>query len=229
VGLVSVNVSLPRYLGEHRGKPVTSGIAKVPVTADEVWLDHLNIEGDGQADPSVHGGADKAVYAYPSEHLAPWSAELGQDLGPSGQLGPSGPQSGQLGPAAFGENLTTAGWTEDDVRIGDRWEWGDAVLEVCQPRWPCYKLVMYRGRGDIQRRMHANGRTGWYLRVLRAGLVPVAGPVSVVERHPALASVRLAHDAASPNSDVPEDVIEALLALPALADEWKIALVRRLP
>jgi len=213
VGLVSVNVSLPRYLGEHRGKPVTSGIAKVPVTADEVWLDHLNIEGDGQADPSVHGGEDKAVYAYPSEHLAPWSAELGQDLGP----------------AAFGENVTTAGWTEDDVRIGDRWEWGDAVLEVCQPRWPCYKLVMHRGRGDIQRRMHANGRTGWYLRVLQAGRVPVAGPITVAERHPALASVRLAHDAASPNSDVPEDVIEALLALPALADEWKIALVRRLP
>jgi len=212
VRLVSVNVSLPRYLGEHRGRPVMSGIAKVAVVADEIRLDRVNLEGDGQADPEVHGGLDKAVYAYPSEHLAPWSAELGEPLAP----------------AAFGENLTTAGWTEDDVRIGDVWEWGDAVLEVCQPRWPCYKLVMYRGRGDIQRRMHANGRTGWYLRVLEPGRVPVAGPVRV-QRHPALASVRLAHDAASPNGGVPDDVIAALLALPALADEWKMALAQRLP
>ncbi len=213
VGLVSVNVSLPKYLGDHRGKPVTSGISKVPVLAAEIGLDRVNLEGDGQADREVHGGLDKAVYAYPSEHLEPWSAELGQ----------------QLGPTSFGENVTTAGWTEDDVRIGDRWEWGDAVLEVCQPRWPCYKLAMYRGRGDIGRRMHANGRTGWYLRVLEPGRVPVAGPVRVVERHPALASVRLAHDAASPNSGVPHEVIEALLALPALSDEWKMALVPRLP
>ncbi|MGI9079928.1 MAG: MOSC domain-containing protein [Acidimicrobiales bacterium] len=213
VGLVSVNVSLPKYLGQHRGRPVTSGIAKVPVTTDELWLDHLNLEGDGQADPSQHGGEDKAVYAYPYEHLAPWGAELGQELGP----------------AAFGENLTTTGWTEDDVRIGDHWAWGDAVLEVCQPRWPCYKLAMYRSKGDIQRRMHANGRTGWYLRVLQAGRVPVAGPVTVVERHPALASVRLAHDAASPNSGVPLEVIEALLVLPPLSDEWRMALAHRLP
>jgi len=209
---VSVNVSLPSYLGEHRGRPVISGIAKVPVVADEISLDRVNLEGDGQADVEVHGGLDKAVYAYPSEHLAPWSAELGDELAP----------------AAFGENLTTAGWTEDDVRIGDLWEWGDAVLEVCQPRWPCYKLVMYRGRGDIQRRMHANGRTGWYLRVLEPGRVPVAGPVRV-QRHPALASVRLAHEAASPNSGVPDDVILALLALPAMSDEWRMALARRLP
>jgi len=212
VDLLSVNVALPKYLGEHRGRPVMSGIAKVPVSAAEIQLDRVNLEGDGQGDPEVHGGFDKAVYAYPSEHLAPWSAELDE----------------QLSPAAFGENLTTVGWTEDDVRIGDRWEWGDALLEVCQPRWPCYKLVMYRGRGDMQRRMHANGRTGWYLRVLEPGRVPVAGPVRV-ERHPALASVRLAHEAASPDSGVPHDVIEALLALPALADEWKMVLVRRLP
>ncbi|MDQ6797453.1 MAG: MOSC domain-containing protein [Actinomycetota bacterium] len=212
MGLVSVNVSLPKYLGEHRGRPVLSGIAKVAVVAEEIRLDRENLEGDGQGDPNLHGGLDKAVYAYPSEHLAPWSAELGQELAP----------------AAFGENLTTTGWTEDDVRIGDLWEWGDAVLEVCQPRWPCYKLAMYRGRGGIQRRMHANGRTGWYLRVLEPGLVPVAGPVRV-QRHPALASVRLAHDAASPDSGVPDEVIEALLALPAMADEWKMRLVSRLP
>ncbi len=212
VGLVSVNVSLPQPLGEHRGKPVSSAIAKRPVEADHLWLDHLNLEGDGQADRRVHGGPDKAVYAYPSEHLPVWSEELGETLGP----------------AAFGENLTTIGWTEDDVRIGDRWEWGDAVLEVCQPRWPCFKLALHRGRGDIQRRLRASGRTGWYLRVLQPGRVPVAGPVIVAERHPALASVRLAHEAMSPTGGVPDEVVEALLALDPLADEWKAGLVERL-
>jgi len=211
LGLVSVNVSLPKYLGEHRGRPVTSAIAKVPVTAGELRLDPLNLEGDGQAELDVHGGFDKAVYAYSSEQIDAWGIELGEELGP----------------AAFGENLTTLGWTEDDVRIGDRWQWGDAVLEVCQPRWPCYKLAIHRGRGDIGRRMHANGRTGWYLRVLQPGTVPVGGPITV-ERHPALASVRLAHDAMSPNGGVPDEVVEALLALAPLADEWKRDLVQRL-
>ncbi len=211
VGVVSVNVAKPAYLGEHRGRPVTSGIAKRPVEAAELWLDRVNLEGDGQAETSIHGGADKAVYAYPSEHLRVWGEELGQ----------------ALGPAAFGENLTTAGWTEDDVRVGDRWLWGDAVLEVSQPRWPCYKLAMYRGRRDIGRRMRRNGRTGWYLRVLEPGRVPVTGPIEV-ERSPVPASIRLLHEAASPGRGVPPDVIEALIALDAVADEWREILAGRL-
>ena len=211
VGLVSVNVAKPAYLGEHRGKPVTSGIAKRPVQAAELWLDRTNLEGDGQAELDVHGGVDKAVYAYPSEHLRTWSEELGEALGPAG----------------FGENLTTQGWTEDDVRLGDRWLWGDAVLEVCQPRWPCYKLTMYRGRSDIGRRMRQNGRTGWYLRVLEPGRVPVGGPIEV-ERNPVPASILLLHEAASPGRDVPPDVIEALMCLDALADEWRHMLAERL-
>ena len=211
VGLVSVNVGKPAYLGMHRGKPVESGIAKRPVTGAELWLDWTNLEGDGQAELDVHGGVDKAVYAYPFDHLGPWSQELGEELGP----------------AAFGENLTTLGWTEDDVRIGDRWQWGDALLEVCQPRWPCYKLTMYRGRSDVGRSMRRTGRTGWYLRVLRTGRVPVVGPVRV-ERNPVPASVRLAHEAASPGSGVPVEVVEALIGLDALADEWRGLLAERL-
>jgi MOSC domain-containing protein YiiM len=211
VGLLSVNVAKPAYLGVHRGRPVTSGIAKRPVTTPDLWLDRENLEGDGQAELGTHGGVDKAVYAYPSEHLAVWSEELGQELGP----------------AAFGENLTTEGWTEDDVRVGDRWFWGDAVLEVTQPRWPCYKLALYRGRPDIGRRMRQNGRTGWYLRVLEPGRVPVAGPIRV-DRNPVPASIRLLHEAASPGHDVPTDVIEALMSLDAVADEWRMALAARL-
>ncbi|MDQ6928520.1 MAG: MOSC domain-containing protein [Actinomycetota bacterium] len=212
VGLRSVNVGMPRYLGEHRGHPVTSGIAKAPVGVSHLALDWVNLEGDAQAELSVHGGPDKAVYAYSSENQAVWSEELGDELGP----------------ASFGENLTTEGCTEDDVCIGDRWEWGDALLEVCQPRWPCYKLTMYRGRADIGRLMRANGRTGWYLRVLRTGRVPVAGPIIVVERQPVGCTVRLAHEAASPKGP-PDEVRRAVLALDPLADEWKEMIAERLP
>ena len=211
IELVSVNVAMPKYLGRHRGQPITSGIAKQPVTAESLWLDHLNLEGDGQADLEVHGGPDKAVYAYPSEHLPAWSAELGQELGP----------------APFGENLSTAGGTEDDVCIGDRWYWGDAVLQVCQPRSPCFKLAMHRDRGDIARRLRDSGRTGWYLRVLEPGRVPVAGPVAV-EPHPMGATVGVVHHAIR-HGATPAEVIEALLSVEPLAMEWKLALARRLP
>lgn len=209
--LVSVNVLIPEYLGQHRGHAIASGIAKRPVTAASLWLDHLNLEGDGQADLVDHGGPDKAVYAYPSEHLPKWSAELGEELGP----------------AAFGENLSTAGGTEDDVCIGDRWFWGDAVLEVSQPRTPCFKLAMHRGRGDIGRLFRQSGRTGWYLRVLEPGRVPVAGPVTV-EPHPMGATVAVMFEAARPGA-APLEVVQALLSVEPLAMEWKLALAARLP
>jgi MOSC domain-containing protein YiiM len=208
VGLVSVNVARPAFLGLHRGQPVTSGIAKKPVAAEWLELDWVNLEGDGQADLEVHGGEDKAVYAYPSEHLAHWSADLGQDLGP----------------AAFGENLTTAGWTEVDVGIGDLWGWGDAVLEVCQPRWPCYKLGMHRGDPGLPARFRASGRTGWYLRVLAPGRVPVAGPLVAAERHPEGLTVLDAHETRLAGPSDPR--FARLLALAPLSEEWKHSLRR---
>ncbi len=204
IGLLSVNVGRPAYLGLHRGRPVESAIAKRPVTVPAIELTSLNLEGDGQAEIDVHGGPDKAVLAYPSEHLAAWSEELGQDVGP----------------AAFGENLTTVGGTEDDVCIGDRWFWGDAVLQVSEPRWPCYKLAIHLGRSDVPRRFRQSGRTGWYLRVLRPGRVPVAGPITV-ERHPVGATVRLVHDARMPDGGVPVEVVAALVELEELGEEWR--------
>ena len=209
VGLLSVNVGRPSFLGYHRGRPVSSGIAKSPVAVESLNLDRLNLEGDGQADLEVHGGPDKAVYAYPSEHLSPWSEELGESLGP----------------AAFGENLTVAGWLEDEVRIGDRWRWGEALLEVCQPRWPCYKLALYRGSGTVGPRMRETGRTGWYLRVLEPGRVPVGGPVVVEARHEAGVTVRDVHEAR--RRGMSRDELDALLALEPLADEWKDDLAHR--
>jgi MOSC domain-containing protein YiiM len=211
IELVSVNVAMPQYLGDFRGHRISSGIAKRPVDAETLWLDHLNLEGDAQADLEVHGGPDKAVYAYPSEHLPAWAEELGQELGP----------------APFGENLSTAGGTEDDVCIGDKWFWGDAVLEVCQPRTPCFKLNMHRGRGDMGRLLRRSGRSGWYLRVLKPGRVPVAGPIRV-EPHPVGATVSVVNEAARPGG-VPLEVVVALLGVDELALEWKLALAARLP
>ena len=122
ISIIEVNVGQPKLLGRVRDENVYSGISKRPVPLGTVlWLSLHNLSGDGQADLSVHGGPDKAVYAYPSEHLALWEEELGH----------------ALGAAAFGENLSTRGAAEADVCIGDRWRWDRAVLEVCQPRWPC--------------------------------------------------------------------------------------------
>jgi MOSC domain-containing protein YiiM len=210
VRLVSVNVGLPATLGLHRGRPVQSGIVKAPVTAATLQLGELNLAGDGQADLTVHGGREKAVYAYASEHLPRWRAELDRS---------------DIGPGFFGENLTTEGITESAVGIGDRWAWGDALLEVAQPRWPCYKLTLRSGVGDMAARFRRAGRTGWYFRVLRAGEVPVAGPLRVVRRHPAGVTILDAHRAALPGAD--PDLVERVLAVDALSPEWRRQLTPR--
>jgi MOSC domain-containing protein YiiM len=187
VGLVSVNVAEPRVIGTRHGRPVLSAIAKRPVAVATLRLDTLNLEGDRQADLRVHGGPDKAIYAYPAEHLPHWNDEFGGDpLRPSAQARP-------FGPGTFGENLTTTGWLEDMVRIGDVWSWGEALLQVTQPRAPCFKLAMVTGHPELVKRFVESGRTGWYLRVLRPGTVPVAGPILVVERQPGAATVLQAH------------------------------------
>ncbi len=178
MGLLSVNVGLPRPLQTlRRGETVLSGIVKMPVGSATIAIGTLNLEGDRQADLTVHGGVDKAVYAYPAEHLPLWNAELGTDFGPG----------------TFGENLTTTGWQEEQVRIGDVWAWGDALLQVSQPRSPCFKLAAVTGRADMLKRMVRNGRTGWYLRVLRPGVAPVVGPLLLVARYPGSPSVLEAH------------------------------------
>jgi MOSC domain-containing protein YiiM len=213
VQLVSVNVGLPGIIGTlHTGEQVLSGIGKRPVSADRLLLTSLNLQGDRQADLTVHGGPDKAVYAYASEHLPAWTAELTPDP--------------PFGVGTFGENLTTAGWLEDDVRIGDLWQWGDAVLQVAQPRSPCYKLAMVTRRPDMLKRVVRSGRSGWYLRVLQPGQVPVAGPIAVVERHPAGVTVLDAH-LATLSRALRADV-ERVLAVDALAANWRGALEDRL-
>lgn len=213
ISLAAVNVGTPRVLASSPEGEVWSGIAKAPVPADAVlWLSLVNLAGDGQADLTVHGGLDKAVYAYPSEHLPAWSDELGE----------------ALGDAPFGENLSTIGVREADVAIGDRWAWGDALLEVCQPRWPCFKLALHRGRPDVQGLMRRSGRTGWYLRVLHPGAVSPAQPIEVVHRDPAGLTVADAHTAMGDRHLDDAALVQALAAHDRLADEWRLPLQERL-
>lgn len=152
--LISIQVGMPRNVPQD-GQEVSTGIFKSPV-AGRVRMRMLNLDGDQQADLTVHGGQDKAVYAYPSEHYPFWKKELpGVDL-------PSG---------AFGENLTTAGLLESNVCLGDRFTIGTAEVVVTQPRNPCFKLNLKFGREDMIKRFLASHRSGFYLRVLREGEV----------------------------------------------------------
>jgi MOSC domain-containing protein YiiM len=213
IRLAAVNVGTPTPLAQIRGESVWSGIRKRLVAPTSLlWVSVLNIAGDGQADLAVHGGLDKAVYAYPSEHLDSWAEELGQELGA----------------APFGENLSTLGASERDVHIGDIWEWGAAWLQITQPRWPCFKLTLYRNRDDIQARLRTSGRTGWYLRVLEPGEVSAAGPIRLAVQDPAGISVHDAHLAMGDRHIVNPDLIRAVSEHPSLADQWRETLVRRL-
>ena len=163
--LLSVNVGLPREI-IYKGKPVTTGIFKEPVEG-RITLRTLNLDGDRQADVSVHGGPSKAVYSYPSEHYGYWRAEF------TGMSLPWG---------MFGENLTTEGLREESVYIGDRFRMGSAEVIVTEPRLPCYKLAAKFGRDDIIKRFLHSGRTGCYFAVLREGEVGRGDGIELVGR-----------------------------------------------
>lgn len=152
--LVSLNVGLPRRV-RWRGSTVLTGIFKEPVDRTVVARRH-NLDGDRQADLTVHGGVDKAVYVYPSEHYPLWQ----QELAPM-----------EVSYAMFGENLTTQGLTEQQVQIGERFQIGEAVLVVRQPRQPCYKLAVRFNRSDMLRRLVESRRTGWYCAVEQEGAI----------------------------------------------------------
>ena len=163
--ILSVNVGLPREVS-WQGKVVTTGIFKEPVNAP-VMMRTLNLEGDQQADLTVHGGVTKAVYAYPSEHYGCWRTELpGVDL-PWGM---------------FGENFTTEGLLEEAIYIGDRFGIGETEVMVTEPRMPCYKLGIKFGRPDIIKRFLASRRTGFYFAVVRGGMVGAGDPIKLIGR-----------------------------------------------
>ena len=163
--LVSVNIGHPREV-IYKGKTVTTGIFKEPVEG-RIRLRTLNLDGDRQADLSVHGGLSKAAYAYPIEHYEYWREQLpGVEL-PWGM---------------FGENFTTEGLREDSVNIGDRFRMGAAEVMVTEPRLPCYKLAAKFGRDDIIKRFLHSGRTGFYFAVMQEGEVGTGDGIELVSR-----------------------------------------------
>ena len=163
--VLSLNVGLPREV-TWQGKRVTTGIFKEPIQ-ERVMMRTLNLDGDQQADLTVHGGVSKAVYAYPSEHYNYWRSELpGMDLSWG----------------MFGENFTAEGFLEDAVYIGDRFRIGETEVMVTEPRMPCYKLGIKFGRADIIKRFLASRRTGFYFAVMREGMVGAGDDVELIER-----------------------------------------------
>ena len=208
--LVSVNVGLPRDVTWH-GRVVRTSIWKDAVEG-LVRVSSLNLEGDQQSDLSVHGGPEKAVYAYPSEHYEYWRRELpGTDLAWG----------------TFGENFTTEGLLEPDIRIGDRIRVGSAEFLVTQPRMPCFKLGIRFGRDDMVKRFQRSGRPGFYLAVVREGEVARGNSLDIVGRDEH--GVTVADIASLYTRDRDNgDLLRRAVDVPALPESWKEYLRKRL-
>lgn len=205
--VVSVNVGLPREV-QYKGTTIVTGIYKDPVSGS-IPVRKLNLDGDRQADLSVHGGPDKAVYAYPVEHYPFWRDQLGIDM-------PYG---------AFGENLTTQGLNEDELHIGDELRVGTALLRVVQPRMPCYKLAMKFDRADMIKRFLDSRKSGFYFSVLEEGVVQAGDTLAFTKRDSHDISVtditRLYIDHRDPA------LVRRAVAVPALPDSWRGWLLKR--
>jgi MOSC domain-containing protein YiiM len=201
--VVSINVGLPRTVEWH-GARVTTGIFKEPVEGS-VPLRKLNFDGDRQADLTVHGGVHKAVYAYPVEHYPKWKVELPTLDFPYG---------------AFGENLTVEGFSEASLFLGDRFRIGSAVLQVTQPRLPCYKLGVRFGRDDMTKLFLASGRSGFYFLVEEEGAVTAGDTIELLSRDPRKVSVsdlqRLYLD-----HGIDSGLIERAMQVDALPESWR--------
>ena len=197
--VVSVNVGTPRGV-RYRGNTVRTAIWKDPV-AGRVKVGGHKVEGDVQGNPEAHGGPDKAVYAYAAEDYEWWGSELGQELGPG----------------TFGENLTLRGIDVSNALVGERWRVGGTLLEVAQPRIPCFKLGIRMGSQRFPSRFAAAGRPGAYLRIVAEGEVAAGDPAEVVHRPGHDLSVaevsRIYHD--------DHAGADRLLHVPELAGTWR--------
>jgi MOSC domain-containing protein YiiM len=204
--LLSVSVGRAQTVPGGR-RYVRSAIWKTPVEG-RVAVRGVNVDGDEQADLRVHGGPDKAVYAYAIEETRRWEAELGRELGAS----------------PFGENLTTEGIDVSGARVGDRWAIGTTLLEVVQPRLPCFKLGVKFGDPAFLRRFARAGRPGAYLRIVEEGELGAGDPVEIVHRAGHDVSVRVMMHALLVDHSMLADVLE----VPGLIDEWRDLATQRL-
>jgi MOSC domain-containing protein YiiM len=163
--LVSVNVGRPQQVSVRRGRPIMSAIGKAPVDG-RVRVAGVNVDGDDQADRTVHGGPDKAVYAYAREDALWWAARLNREVPPG----------------MFGENLTVEGVDVSGAVIGERWSIGTVELEVCQPRLPCFKLGLRFGDPLMVKHFARAGRPGAYLRIVTEGELGAGDEVDITMR-----------------------------------------------
>jgi len=205
--LISLNVARPR-LTVYKGATINTGIFKMPVSG-RVMLRALNLDGDKQADLSVHGGPYKAAYAYPSEHYEYWRHEL--------------PEM-ELSWGAFGENFTTEGLREglgeDELHIGDRLRIGASIVMVRQPRMPCYKLVAKFQRDDMIERFLLSGRSGFYFSVEQEGEVENGDSIEIISReHDGITIAEMnrlfVHDRYN------RDLLQKAIATAALPEAWR--------
>lgn len=206
--IISVNVGMPAMKWRHDCDLLTAG-DKTPV--DAAMLHTLNFEGDGQADPINHGGADKAVCLYPFDHYAHWEAVLGRRLA--------------LG--AFSENLTVTGPLETMVCIGDIFRAGAALVQVTMPRMPCRKLAGKHGDLRLVKWVADAGYTGYYLRVLEAGRVARGDDFVLVEPHPDRISVADVNDILYDRS-ADLEIIAKLAQMPEFGDVGRAKFAQRL-
>jgi MOSC domain-containing protein YiiM len=201
--LISVQIGVPRKVLLDGGE-VSTGIFKTPVHK-RILMRTLNLDGDRQADLTVHGGRDKSVYAYPSEHYAHWKKEF-PDM--------------ELPWGSFGENLTTQGMLEGEVFLGDRYAIGEAEVVVTQPRIPCFKLNLKFQRDDMAKRFLASRRSGFYFRVLREGEIGAGDEIVRIHQDENLVSVSdvLKAYLGTPGS---EDIRERALRVEYLSPSWR--------
>jgi MOSC domain-containing protein YiiM len=210
VKVISINVARPR-LASYRGETYSTGIFKQSVSGP-IALRFLNLDGDRQADLAVHGGPNKAVYAYPSEHYEYWRSELPGTNLPWGM---------------FGENFTTEGLMENDLHIGDRLRVGSAVIVVRQPRIPCLKLAVKFQRQDILARFLRSGRSGFYFSVEVEGTVEAGESFELLNREPdAVTIAEMNHVFAK---DIYNDaLLRKAIASVALPEDWRDHFRKRL-
>jgi MOSC domain-containing protein YiiM len=195
--LLSVNVGRPQQVSVRKGRPVMSAIGKAPVSG-RVRVHGVNLDGDDQADRRVYGGPDKAVYAYAREDELWWAARLNREIPPG----------------MFGENLTVEGLDVSGAVIGERWKIGDVELEVCQPRFPCFKLGLRFGDPQMVKLFAQAGRPGAYLRILAEGEIGAGDEVDITDRPSHQITVAQVANAVM----LDESGLEAAAAAPALPE-----------
>ncbi|WP_430006563.1 MOSC domain-containing protein [Metabacillus idriensis] len=194
----------------YNGREIETGIYKESVD-HQLFLSKTNVEGDGQADLVHHGGEDKAVCVYSFDHYSYWEDALGV----------------QLEPGAFGENLTIRGLTEENVCIGDVFQFGEAIVEVSQPRQPCFKLAMRHEVKDLPVQIQNTKFTGFYLRVLKEGRVSKEDCLKLLEPHANGVSIAAANQIKYHDKQNKEAIMR-ILEVKALSDSWRSSFEKRL-